>query len=241
MTIEELDIKKLSLLENNPRRISKEQMKKLCDSLEGDPGFLSKRPILVNRVDGKLSVYAGNQRVRAAKKLKWKKVPCIVEDNLDKELVKSRVIKDNQTYGEFDYDILANEWDTELLIDAGMTEEQLSFDPIEVIDSDGENDVLEPKDDKEATTKPGDIYELNGHRLICGDSTHPEVVDKLLDVKEDDLPVLMVTDPPYGVEYDPSWRQKAGKGTRATGTVQNDDKINWALAWHLFPGSVAYV
>lgn len=78
------------------------------------------------------------------------------------------------------------------------------------------------------------------HRLVCGDSTSADVVGKLLgDVK----PHLMVTDPPYGVEYDPSWRAKAGvnTATAATGKVLNDDNADWRDAWALFPGDVAYV
>ena len=78
------------------------------------------------------------------------------------------------------------------------------------------------------------------HRIICGDSTSADTVGALLgDVK----PHLMVTDPPYGVEYDPSWRAKAGvnKNTQKMGKVLNDDKADWRDAWALFPGDVAYV
>src|SRR5436190_19736655 len=99
-------IKSLKLLERNPRKITKNAMDKLCKSLSDDPSFFTNRPCLVHEKDGVLEVYAGNQRVRAATKLKWKEVPCIVESGLSDEVIKSRVIKDNKTYGEFDYDIL---------------------------------------------------------------------------------------------------------------------------------------
>lgn len=238
MTIEQIPIKNLSLLENNPRRISKEQMQKLVESLKNDPDFLLKRPVLVNKIDDKLQVYAGNQRIRAAKKLKWKTIACIVDKDVPKNVMKSRIIKDNQTFGEFDFDILANEWNPEDLVEWGFTEDELSFD-VKVLEGDEEGEgVLEPKKDEEATTKPGDIYELNEHRIICGDSTMPDTVEKLLDGNE---PIIMVTDPPYGVEYDPEWRDLAGKGKRAKGKVQNDDKISWGVTWSLFPGSVTYV
>ena len=77
------------------------------------------------------------------------------------------------------------------------------------------------------------------HRLICGDSTSADVVGRLLgEVK----PQLMVTDPPYGVQYDPSWRNQAGAAkTKRTGKVLNDDRADWREAWALFPGDVAYV
>jgi len=78
------------------------------------------------------------------------------------------------------------------------------------------------------------------HRIICGDSTSADVVGKLLgDVK----PHLMVTDPPYGVEYDAAWREKAGVNVAgaAIGKVLNDSNADWRDAWALFPGDVAYV
>lgn len=235
--IKKISISKLSLLENNPRKINGDQMQKLVESLESDPDFFNKRPCLVNDKDGKLIVYAGNQRIRAAKKLKWKEVPCIVDQNLDEELMKDRIVKDNKTYGEFDYDILANEFDLDKLIAAGFTHEELQLD-VEDLGSQEEEDgeILEPP--KDPKTKLGDLYELGSHRLLCGDSTNPDDVAKLL---VGNTPILMVTDPPYGVEYDPNWRAEAGKGCKAVGKVQNDDQVNWALAWHLFPGSIAYI
>ena len=85
----------------------------------------------------------------------------------------------------------------------------------------------------------GDLWVLGDHRLICGDSTDADTVARLLGGKE---PGLMVTDPPYGVSYDPSWRVEAGvSGEAATGKVKNDDRVDWRRAWQLFPGSVCYV
>lgn len=242
VSIEFIHIKNLTLLQNNPRKITKTEMDKLCDSLKKDPDFLEHRPILVHDVEGILNVYAGNQRVLAAKKLKWKKVPCIIDKHLDEDTIKERIIKDNRHSGEWDYDILANEWEIDTLLDCGFTEEELELQIAEQIESTEEDEgLLEPGKDEEAITKLGDVYELNEHRIICGDSTHPDVVNKVLNGS---VPILMVTDPPYGVNYDPSWRKNApgsvGKKW-ATGIVQNDDQVNWALVWHLFPGSIAYV
>lgn len=124
-TIEYIKIKDLKLLEENPRKITYEQMNKLCASLESDKGFFDLRPCLVNRVDGVLTVYAGNQRVRAAKKLKWKEVPCLIEDNLDEAIMKSRIVKDNAHFGEFDWDILANDFEIDMLLEAGFTPDDL--------------------------------------------------------------------------------------------------------------------
>jgi DNA modification methylase len=89
-------------------------------------------------------------------------------------------------------------------------------------------------------TRPGDLWVLGGHKLICGDSTSPGDASQLLaGVK----PHLMVTDPPYGVSYDPTWRKRAGVNLnpRKLGKVVNDDQDDWREAWVLFPGSVAYI
>ncbi len=147
MKTEMIAISTLKLLEKNPRRITKEQMDKLCRSIENDPKFLQCRPVLVNCVkiyhEGptvNLStskdlyhVYAGNQRVRAAKKLGMKEIPCIVEYDLTEEVVKKRIIQDNKTYGEFDFDMLANEWDIETLIECGFKAEDLLGDMSNII------------------------------------------------------------------------------------------------------------
>jgi DNA modification methylase len=86
----------------------------------------------------------------------------------------------------------------------------------------------------------GDLFELGRHRLLCGDATAPADVARVLG---DITPRLMVTDPPYGVEYDPTWRAAAGlnHNTEKLGRVANDDRADWQDAWALFPGSIAYV
>ena len=114
---------------------------------------------------------------------------------------------------------------------------------------DGESDpdaIPEPPVDP--VTKAGDVWVLGNHRLVCGDSTNADDVALCLDGAE---PHLMVTDPPYGVEYDADWRNRAARtsdgmgnraiGAGAVGVVENDDRSDWREAWALFPGDVAYV
>lgn len=112
--------------------------------------------------------------------------------------------------------------------------------------SGGEGDAKEEKTEvpgipKEPITKFGDLYTLNEHLVQCGDSEDVKMVQKLL---SDKIPVLMVTDPPYGVKYDPAWREKAldsWEKPHSTGKVLNDNKISWLQAYKLFPGDVAYI
>jgi DNA modification methylase len=101
-----------------------------------------------------------------------------------------------------------------------------------------------PEVEAVAVTRPGDVWVMGSHRIICGDSTDSATVARLLgDVK----PHLMVTDPPYGVEYDADWRNHAKRadgtviGGTALGKVKNDGQADWRAAWALFPGDVAYV
>lgn len=89
----------------------------------------------------------------------------------------------------------------------------------------------------------GDLFELTSkgmrHKLLCGDSTITDDVSKVL---QGIIPVLMVTDPPYGVNYDPTWRNKFNASqTKRTGTVNNDDIPSWYDSYSLFPGDVAYI
>jgi DNA modification methylase len=90
-----------------------------------------------------------------------------------------------------------------------------------------------------AVTSVGDTWCLGCHRLVCGDSTDANTVMTLLGSSE---PHLMVTDPPYGVDYDPAWRHRVRVNKSArVGKVQNDERADWQAAWALFPGAIAYV
>jgi DNA modification methylase len=246
MTLSLIPVSRLKKKDRNPRKIDLAQLDKLCNNIKEDPEFFKLRPCLVKPIDDKnYEIYAGNQRFAAAKKLGWKEIPCIISNESD-EIIKKRVILDNIHHGEFDYDMLKQDYDPIILDSLGFTFDALEqiYQDIEQIIPKEEDDseILAPANDEDAITKLGDIYDLNNHRLICGDSTLPDYVDKCLNGAE---PILMVTDPPYGVNYDPIWRKdikgKFGVACKATGIVQNDDKVNWSLAWHSFPGSVAYV
>lgn len=123
--------------------------------------------------------------------------------------------------------------------------EAIGFDPSALIQfmagPASDRDPEEVPDQPPPVSQAGDVWQLGEHRLICGDSTDAATVAALLG---DERPHLMVTDPPYGVNYDPEWRERAGdlgRWARAVGKVENDDRADWGAAWALFPGDVAYV
>jgi len=236
-----LENRKLSDLKDNPknpRQLSSHDAEHLQISLEKF-GLIDK---LIINSDG--TIIGGHQRKKILKKMGLKSIEVWVPSReLNQKEVDELNIRLNRNTGEWDFDILANQWELPALIEYGFTiEEILDATPEEIVDAAEEDDseLLMPGKDEDAVTLLGDIYELNQHRLVCGDSTLPDYVTKVLNGAE---PILMVTDPPYGVEYDPSWRKKVNlKGSKiSAGIVKNDDKSNWALTYALFPGSVSYI
>jgi DNA modification methylase len=96
-----------------------------------------------------------------------------------------------------------------------------------------------PETPSAMTSAPGDLWMCGKHRILCADSTSASEIERLCGPS---VPALMITDPPYGVEYDPQWREEAGLGKqRQTGIVKNDDRVDWREAFELFRGDVAYV
>lgn len=239
-TLETRKVKDLKPHPKNPRHLTKDQLKQLSESIEKF-GLIDKPIVTIEN-----EIIGGHQRLNVLKRLKFKEVDCWIPNrHLDSKEIDELNIRLNKNTGDWDWDVLANEWDVSDLMDWGFTAQELAGAEIEDLGSTSEeedSEVLEPGKDEDAITKLGDIYHLGSHVLVCGDSTDPEIVKRALSLEE---PILMVTDPPYGVEYDPAWRkdikEKKGKGARALGKVQNDDRVNWSLAWSLFPGSVAYI
>lgn len=206
-------------------------------------------PMLVSE-DG--TIIAGHGRLLAAQRLGFTEVPVMVARGWSDEDRRLYTLADNRLAetSEWDPDTLRLELD-ELQIEVGADAlAGIGFSAPEIADlipailkeagaglTDPE-DVPEPEPDP--VSRLGDIWEMGKHRIICGSSTDKDAVAALLDGAK---PHLMVTDPPYGVEYDPEWRTRAGVGGAGTakGKVLNDDKADWREAWALFPGDVAYV
>jgi DNA modification methylase len=242
--LESIPIKELKDHPKNPRQINKEQLKHL-ENLIRKFGLIDKPIINLDK-----TIIGGHQRIKILKKMRTKTVECWVPDQqLTDENIDHLCIGLNLNQGQFDYDILANQWEPLDLLKWGFTEEQLlgSCKEAEEIASslDGEDeDEIAAGKEEDAITKLGDLYELGDHLLICGDSSSPDYVDRVLDGKE---VVLMVTDPPYGVNYDPTWRNniksegKFRSATKMNGKVLNDDQADWRITYSLFKGSIAYV
>jgi len=200
-------------------------------------------PILV---DGDNGVIAGHGRVLAARKLGMATVPVIELAGLSEAEKRAYIIADNKL-------ALNAGWDRDLLglelgdLDSlgfdlsltGFGEEELAG-----LLNLGNPGLTDPDDipdlPDEPVSRAGDVWLLGEHRLVCGDSTRMTDVDRALNGVR---PHLAVCDPPYGVNYDPAWRQRftGGRSNLATGAVLNDDRADWREAWALFPGDVAYV
>lgn len=159
---------------------------------------------------------------------------------------KAYVIADNKLAlnAGWDLEMLAVElgdlqgFDFDLML-TGFSDDELAKLLAEKTEGNTDPDEI-PEAPIDPIAKPGDVWLLGKHRLVCGDSTDADTVAKALNGVS---PHLMVTDPPYGVEYDPAWREKAGVAASGTakGKVLNDNKADWREAWALFPGDVAYV
>jgi DNA modification methylase len=229
-----LKIKDLKEHPKNPRILTKAQHEKLKESLTRFG--VAEKPICT--IDG--MIVGGHQRLKVLKELGYKEIECWVPNvQLDESQIDELNIRLNKNTGDWDWECLANEWNVDELLDWGFTPDELGIELGD--DAIGGDDDAQTNDlgkDEDAITKMGDVYELGQHRLACGDSTDSSCVDRLLNGES---PIIMVTDPPYGVAYNANWRGEAGKGQKAAGKVQNDDKSDWTKAWALFPGNVTYV
>jgi DNA modification methylase len=230
----------------NARTHSPAQVAQIAASI-AEFGFVN--PVLV---DGAGVLVAGHGRVMAAKRLGMSSVPAIRLAHLTEPQARALRLADNQI-------ALNSGWDEALLAaeiarirdDASVDLDVLGFSPEALEDllasigangdapAQGDPDAPAPEPPAQPVTRPGDLWHLGRHRLLCGDATNRADVLRLLGGAK---PHLMVSDPPYGVGYDPAWRNEAGvSSTARTGKVANDDRADWREAWALFPGDVAYI
>jgi len=192
---------------DNPRHIKDDKFKKLVTSIKDFPQMLELRPIVVDS-DG--MILGGNMRLKACQAAGLKEVPVIYADQLTEDQKREFIIKDNVGFGEWDWDVLANEWD-EVVLDAWGLDVP-GFDIEE--EKEAEEDGYEVPDEITTDIVLGDLFEIGPHRLLCGDSTDAEQVARLMNGEK---AVLSFTSPPYN----------AGKSELLSGnTHTTDNKYN---------------
>ena len=200
MNITETKLSDLIFAEYNPRQLSNDQFKQIKDSITR---FGIVDPIIVNsNKDRKNIIIGGHQRVKVALEMGIDSVPChFIDLTRDKE--RELNIRLNKNTGEWDWDVLAGAFDVDELIEWGFSDDELDFpDPTPTEGLTDEDAVPEVE---ESITKPGDLWILGEHRVLCGDATISTDVETLMDGQRADL---VITDPPYNVDYEGKTKDK---------------------------------
>lgn len=223
---------------DNPRTLKSDAFKRLVKSLSECPDLFDARPCICSDRTGELIILGGNMRHRAAQELKYKQIPVIIMQGLTEAQEREIAIKDNGEFGEWDFDALANSWADLPLVDWGVP---MPKDTTTEVSADAEPATNEATElNKKWGVSPGDLWAIGPHLLYCGDSTNDKSVKRAMGGAE---PMLMVTDPPYGVEYDASWREQAGLAGQgiAKGKVTNDNRSKWCGTYIRSGAPVAYI
>jgi site-specific DNA-methyltransferase (adenine-specific) len=219
---------------NNPRIIKDDKFAKLVKSINEFPQMLNLRPIVVN---DDMVVLGGNMRLKACKEAGLKEIPVIKASELTEQQQKEFIVKDNVGYGEWDWDDLANNWDVDELQDWGL--DIPGFVNEEIIAEVEEDDFDVPEGGIETDIVSGDLFEIGQHKLLCGSSTETDTWQRLF---EKELCDMVMTDPPYNVNYE------GGTGLK----IMNDQMTNdsfyqflydfyTALGSYTKPGGAWYV
>lgn len=201
-----LPASQLVLNPDNPRVIKDEKYRKLVQSLKDFPEMADVREIVVNKDN---VILGGNMRFRAMQEAGWTEVPVKVVD-WSEEKQREFIIKDNSSFGEWDYDVLANQYELEDLEAWGVDL------PYDLKNTEVEEDEPPEVSSEPAVSKLGEVYQLGRHRVMCGDSTDFGQVSELLDGA---IPKLCLTDPPYGLGE----KKKSGKNDYSQ---YDDTRIN---------------
>lgn len=206
MNIQKVKLTDIKNNPNNPRILKDDKFAKLVKSIQEFPKMLEIRPIVVN---SDMIVLGGNMRLKACKEAGLKEVPIVLADDLTEDEQKQFIIKDNVGFGEWDWEMLANEWEADLLEEWGLDVPDFSITE----EPTAEEDDYEMPDEVQTDIVLGDLFEIGEHRLLCGDSTDSDAVAKLMNGEKADM---VFTDPPYGVSYEGVHNKKKRKG------IEND-------------------
>lgn len=232
-------VRDLTKYHGNSRTHSDEQIAKLVRSIN-EFGFTN--PLLI---DENNVIIAGHGRLAAALEAGLDELPCIVLAGLSDAQKAALVIADNKIALDagWDKDILLGQFEFLKQFDYDLTLTGFDFEELCEIFPEELPEAFCDEDDLPAAVATqaqlGDLWLLGDNRLLCGDSTVQTDVDRLLGGQH---PNTMVTDPPYGVKLDMSWRKEArGSTGDNTNVVKNDDRADWYDTYVLFPGAIAYV
>jgi DNA modification methylase len=207
MQVAKVKINSIKTNPKNPRLIKDDKFKKLVNSIKEFPQMLELRPIVV---DENNIILGGNMRHKACIEAGLKEVYIVQAKDLTELQKDEFIVKDNVGFGEWDWDILANEWDTDKLQDWGL---DLPLD-VSVQELEAEEDNYEIPNEITTDIVLGDLFEIGEHRLLCGDSTDSDQVAKLMNGQKANL---SFTSPPYN----------AGKSEMLSGnTHTTDNKYN---------------
>ena len=236
--VERWPFERLKRYDRNARKHPAQQIEQLRQAMRTYGWTV---PILA-REDG--VIIAGHARYDAGCAEGYTEAPVIIARGWSEEQCRSYTLLDNRIALNSTWDETVLKLELGELSAIGVDLEPLGFGLNELgrllgpQQGETDPDAVPGKPDI-PVTQPRDLWVLDRHRLLCGDSTAESDVERVLGGL---TPHLMVTDPPYGVQYDPSWRHRSGINTSLRrGKVRNDERAEWGDAWALFPGDVAYV
>ena len=212
----------------NPRTIKDDKFEKLKQSIQDFADMLNKRPLVCfTDKDDKYVVLGGNMRLKASKEIGLKELPIILADEWTEEQKQEFLIKDNVGFGEWNWDELQSEWDTNQLNEWGLDVPEFD-DPIHLEAEDDDFDI--PEGVIQTDIVLGDLFEIGEHRLLCGDSTDVDMVLKLI---ADNNKFSIYTDPPYGINLDGDNSKRGGDSSIMKGGLNlksfKDDTIQYAV------------
>ena len=214
---QQVKISKVKGNPSNPRIIKNDKFKKLVKSIQEFPEMLKLRPIVV---DEDFMVLGGNIRLKASKEAGLSEVWIDIAEGLTEEQKKEFIVKDNVGFGEWEWDILANEWDSVQLAEWGLDvwENEDDKEPEAGLIEDDEIPEV-----KESIVKRGDIWQLGEHRVMCGDSTSSDDVEKLMNGEKADM---VFTSPPYNGDTQVGFKQNKKGGMKTANLYINNKSDN---------------
>lgn len=212
-------------LPSNPRQWSRAELDALKKSIRETPELFQARGCIVVPHGGRFIVLGGNMRLAAATELGDSEVPCMVlPEGLPVQKMKEIVLKDNGSFGSWDMDALANEWDDlplgEWGIEAAAQWSGACGQPGSAKDAE-EDDFDKDTELIVCRCRPGEIWQCGDHRVMCGDSTDADAVKRLMGGAKADM---LFTDPPYGVAIGDKNKElnSVKKAGRCTENIEND-------------------